>query len=117
METRPAFLGRGRGRGKREQRSNSQHGSNFRSGEKSDNLGKTTYTSAWNSGGPVRVGEKSNISTIKAPDLPDRHKKVEEIRQAVSNFNDDTYLSSSDSDENINDDEVLRNTLTTYQGL
>ena len=118
METRPAFLGRGRGRGNRERRSTSQHGSNFRNGEKSDSeKSKTTSTSVWNSGAPALIGEKSNKSTIKAPGVSDRHKKVEEIRQAVSSFTDDTYLSSSDSDENINDDEVLRNTLTSYQGL
>jgi hypothetical protein len=112
MDHRPAFLGRGRGRGNREQRPSSQQRSSFKNGEKSQ---KTT--SAWNSGAPVLTREKHDVDTVKASNLSDRHKKVEEIRQAAANFADDPYLSSSDSDEDINDSEILRTTLTTYQGL
>ena len=111
MEARPAFLGRGRGRSNREQRSNSQK-SNFMNGEKSR---KTT--SALNSGPPILTLEKPDLDKPKSADLSDRHKKMEEIRQAAANFADDTYLSSSDSDDDVNDNEILRSTLTTYQGL
>jgi hypothetical protein len=111
MEDRPTFLGRGRGRGNTEQKSNSQK-SNLKNGEKSQ---KTT--SAWNSGPPIQTAEKSDLGKAQSSHHSDRHKKMEEIRQAAANFADDTYLSSSDSDEDVNDNEILRNTLTTYQGL
>ena len=109
MENRPAFLGRGRGRGQRQQQPNSR-GSKF---ENRNDSQKTT--SAWNSGAPVLNRQKSDIR--KSSETSNRQKKVEEIRQAAANFTDEKYLSSSDSDEDVNDDEILRNTLTTYQGL
>ncbi|XP_028409287.1 NF-X1-type zinc finger protein NFXL1-like [Dendronephthya gigantea] len=105
MENRPAFLGRGRGRGTREQRF--QPGSNYKNDTKTQ-----LNTSAWNSGAAARL---TNDQKDSRGDLSDRHRKIEEIRQAAVKFTDDTYLSSSDSDEDINDDEILRNTLTAYQ--
>lgn len=105
METRPTFLGRGRGRGTREQRS--QTGSDYRNDKKTQ-----LNTSAWNSGATAGLTRDQKDSR---EDLSDRHKKIEEIRQAAAKFTDHAYLSSSDSDEDINDDEILRNTLTAYQ--
>ena len=49
--------------------------------------------------------------------INERQKKAEEIRKAAAKFyiSEETY--SSDSDEDVNDDEILDNTLKTYQGI
>lgn len=110
MDGRPAFLGRGRGSGYKNHRPSSQQGSNFKHKKSSQST-----TSASKTG--HRVLTNSVPGTVEAPGLSDRHKKVEEIRQSVASFAEDTYLSSSDSDEDIHNDEILRNTLTSYQGM
>lgn len=117
MDARPSFLGRGRGRAQRGQNKDT---SSFSSVPRSRKPGKAP--SAWSSGPPTPTVQQKNSQQndhVKPTSMGnDRQRKVDEIRQAAAKFtSEETYLESSDSDEEVNDDEILDNTLKTYRGL
>ncbi|XP_046852833.1 NF-X1-type zinc finger protein NFXL1-like [Xenia sp. Carnegie-2017] len=120
MNQRPAFLGRGRGRGTRESNVNRPHDARFtnRNGapEAEPERGQTKNTSAWDFGSPGRKAQRKDRHVHDICASSERRKKAEEIRQSAANFSKEAQLSSSESDDDVNDTEILRNTLTAYQG-
>lgn len=124
MEGRPSFLGRGRGRGQKDRKgNNASQSSKYANGSRDKKPGPGVATTAWSSEPPLLHAanhtengqEKRDVD--KTSMINERQKKAEEIRKAAAKFyiSEETY--SSDSDEDVNDDEILDNTLKTYQGI
>lgn len=126
MEGRPSFLGRGRGRAQKDQKGNhASRSSKYANGSRdsTDRQPGVATSTAWSSGPPLlhaanrRENSQEKGDVNKTSMVNERQKKAEEIRKAAAKFytSEETY--SSDSDEDVNDDEIFDNTLKTYQGF
>jgi len=109
MDKRPLFLGKGRGRGR-------------------GNEGKGTKPAAGQSGGrgqslPAKWGnsrkaENGGANSPKAPGASkERQEKANEIKESAKRYLEkvDDEFEDSTEDEEINDNEILNNTLKNYR--
>lgn len=109
MDKRPSFLGRGRGRGRgvKENDTNSRQ----RSGRFAGNL--RSQDNLHSSSRGITAGKSSETYEVSK----ERMKKAEEIKKAAKRYMEkaEDEFEDSSEDEEINDDEILNNTLKNYR--
>lgn len=110
MDKRPSFLGRGRGRGRgvKENDTNSRQ----RSGRFAGNL-RSQVNLHSSSRGLITAGKSSETYEVSK----ERMEKAEEIKKAAKRYMEkaEDEFEDSSEDEEINDDEILNNTLKNYR--
>ncbi|XP_073252696.1 NF-X1-type zinc finger protein NFXL1-like [Porites lutea] len=110
MDKRPSFLGRGRGRGRgvKENDTNSRQ----RSGRFAGNLQSQVNLHS-RSRGLITAGKSSETYEVSK----ERMEKAEEIKKAAKRYMEkaEDEFEDSSEDEEINDDEILNNTLKNYR--
>ena len=110
MDKRPSFLGRGRGKGRgvKENDTNSRQ----RSGRFAGNL-RSQVNLHSSSRGLITAGKSSETYEVSK----ERMEKAEEIKKAAKRYMEkaEDEFEDSSEDEEINDDEILNNTLKNYR--
>lgn len=110
MDKRPLFLGKGRGRG----RGNEEKGTNPAVGQSA--TGGRGHLSG--SGAKWGNSRKAENGGPKAPEASkERQKKANEIKESAKRYLErvDDEFEDSSEDEEINDSEILNNTLKNYR--
>lgn len=110
MDKRPLFLGKGRGRG----RGNEQNGtkSSRPAGRAGGNF--APQESSWNSRSAAKGGGKSPKSTEVSKERLEKADQIKESARKYMEKVEDEFEDSSE-DEEINDTEILNNTLKNYR--
>ena len=107
MDKRPLFLGKGRGRGRGIEQNGTK--STRPAGQASRNL-----QSHVNSGSAVISGGKSPKPTEVSKERKEKADKIKEAAKRYMERAEDEFEDSSE-DEEINDNEILNNTLKNYR--
>lgn len=108
MDKRPLFLGKGRGRG----RGNEENGTKPGVGRSG---GGHLFSAKW---GDSRKAENGGANSPKAPELSkERQEKAKKIKESAKRYLErvDDEFEDSSEDEEINDSEILNNTLKNYR--
>ena len=106
MDKRPLFLGKGRGRG----RGNDEKGTKPAVGQ-SGGRGSAKW-------GNPRKAENGGANSPKAPEASkERQEKANEIKESAKRYLErvDDEFEDSSEDEEIDDSEILNNTLKNYR--
>lgn len=109
MDKRPSFLGRGRGRGRGVEENGAK--SRQRSGRFAGNL--QSQVKLHSGRGIITAGKSAETCEVSK----ERMKKAEEIKEAAKRYMEkaEDEFEDSSEDEEINDDEILNNTLKNYR--
>lgn len=108
MDKRPLFLGKGRGRGRGSEQNRAKPAERSVGG----------YSSAAKWGNSRNVVTNNDQNSAKAPEVSrERQEKADKIKESAKKYLErlDDEFEDSSEDEEINDSEILNNTLKNYR--
>lgn len=107
MDKRPLFLGKGRGRGRANQQSSAKPAGR--------SVGGYSSAAKWGNSRKVTNGDENSTKALEVS--KERQEKADKIKESAKKYLEglDDEFEDSSEDEEINDSEILNNTLKNYR--